>query len=52
MSDDASGATWFFTDVSYYWGNVYAAGSSGGVYVSSHMHVLKRDDVYFFIIFL
>lgn len=45
MSDDASGATWFYTDVSFYWGNVYTTGAAGGLYVESKKHVLKRDDV-------
>lgn len=46
VSDDVSGATWFYTDASYYWGNVYTADIHGGLYIEAQDHVLKRDDAF------
>jgi hypothetical protein len=44
VSDDITGATWFLTDDSFYWGSIYTAGATGALYVQSLQHVLKRDD--------
>lgn len=43
--DDYSGATFFTTDDSPFWGSIYTAGASGALYILSLTHVLKADDV-------